>query len=70
MTEYLCSMLDPRSHSCKEFNCANKCFRGSLNLPMAKATNENISALMSITKKDRDSVICALNQVLEREMLH
>ena len=62
------------AHSCsncsKESNLANKCFRGSLNLPMAKATNENISALMSITKKDRDSVICALNQVLEREMLH
>ena len=36
---------------------------------MAKAGNENISALMSITKKDRESVICALNQVLENEML-
>jgi len=47
----------------KNLTVQNKCFRGSLDLPMAKATNENISALMSITKKDRDSVICALNQV-------
>ena len=37
---------------------------------MAKAGNENISALMSITKKDRESVIRALNQVWESEMLH
>ena len=36
---------------------------------MAKA-NENISALMSITKKDRESVIRALNQVTKKEMLH
>ena len=36
---------------------------------MAKAGNENISALMSITKKDRESVIRALNQVLDSEML-
>ena len=54
----------------KNLTVQNKCFRGSLDLPMAKATNENISALMSITKKDRDSVVCALNQVLETEMLH
>ena len=30
---------------------------------MAKITNENISALISITKKDRESVIRALYQV-------
>ena len=48
----------------------NKCFRGSLNLHMAKASNENISALMSITKKDRDSVVRALNQVLEINYLN
>ena len=45
----------------------NKCFRArSVSLcSMAKITNENISALISITKKDRDSVIRALNQVQE-----
>ena len=66
----MCCMQIHAQIASKNLIVQNKCFRGSLNLHMAKASNENISALMSITKKDRDSVVRALNQVLEINYLN
>ena len=58
-------LFHPMSVVTNYLTIQNKRFRvRSVSLcSMAKITNENISALISITKKDRESVIQALNQV-------
>ena len=58
-------LFHPMSVVSNYLTIQNKRFRvRSVSLcSMAKITNENISALISITKKDRESVIRALNQV-------